>query len=104
MTDPITPSTVQHVAVTVSAPNERGDCRVTYADGSTYWPTYIVKRRGLTVPEHAEIACTIGDIEYTLTREQVEAIAKWKTLKHLHPHEHTIADAARRWVDGQEDR
>jgi hypothetical protein len=105
MTEPITPSTVQHLAVTVSEPDEHGHCEVTYADGdSRTWAVTTVRANGLTVPQPPPptVPCTIGDIEFTLTREQVEIAAGWR-YSPPNTASLTVGDAARRWVDARED-
>jgi hypothetical protein len=100
MTEPITPETVQHLAVTVSEPDNNGWCRVIRPDG--YWWTHKrdeVRKMGLTIPEPT-VSCTIGDIEFTLTGEQVRALSDYRAVAVPGP----LRYAARRWVDAREDR
>jgi len=111
MTEPITFDTVQHLAVTVSEPDAHGLCTLTFPDDIVYrWEAYRVRANGLAVPQPPPptVPCTIGDVEFTLTREQVWALSDWEDYPEVvrvrEPIRRAVGDAARRWVDGQEQR
>ena len=108
MTDPITPETIQHLAVTVSEPDEMGLCRVVYPEGIiNYWRADRVRANDLTVPEPT-VECAIGDIEFDVPRALLDAIPGWWAddvgTQPLDQLKALIGDAARRWVDGREQR
>jgi hypothetical protein len=100
----VTPSTPQTIeGVTVSEVKGSGTCRLTFPDGLTLHRTpHHVRAMGLVVPEPV-VACRIGTAEFTLTREQVEAVACWALLTR-HSTGHAIGAAARAHLDSEGDR
>ena len=99
----MTPSTPQAIeGVTVSEPGPTGWCKVTFPDGTLAARSpEAIQAMGLVVPEPV-VACRIGTAEFTLTREQVEAVATWRSAQS--PVTSALGAAARAHLDSEGDR
>ena len=99
----VTPSTPQTIeGVTVSAADPDGYCLVTFpTDHSKVMQCHYAEQMGLVVPEPV-VACRIGNAEFTLTREQVEAVATWRSAQS--PVTSALGAAARAHLDSEGER